>query len=286
MDIKEELVLARKYIRSFIKKGKEDGEQLSTSNIQYYNKGEIIYVSDIYKRQLFSYSVDSLRCAQCSATPIDIIDFDSREIFKPVVLVDEKIVDLHSNYGADSIKSLSLFDLKGNSINEFGDYPIYSNVAGNYEADQLINTYMSGLNTSEDYSKIMLNYLYADFIDIYDDKANLIKRLEGPGDIIPRFRTVNIRGGKAAIPRRSTGRSYTGNMLMNEFLLVLYNGSIVDENDYHASKLFRFDSSFLPHTIYHLDYPIFTFDIDWTSKTIYGLAHDAPDGYSIVKYIL
>lgn len=269
------------YIKSFIEKGKGPDAQLSTSTIQYSEEENLLYVADIYKRQLFAYEVDSLNDINTQSKPSKVIDFHSLEIMKPLVVTSDKIIDLYPSYHKDSISSLGFYNSNGDLKFHSGEYPLKSR---DYEPFELLSVFISGLSVSKNKDKILLNYYYTDYLDVFDIDGNLEKRIKGPGNFEAEFEGRSIGEGRSVFPGKKAHRAYSSNAKMNDSTLVLYNGNSVKNSDYHADKLFLLDEEFLPKTIYTLNQPIFTFDIDWSKGFLYGLSHQ--DEKTLIKYKL
>lgn len=269
------------YIKSFIEKGKGPDAQLSTSTIQYSEEKNLLYVADIYKRQLFAYNVDSLNNNKSTSKPSEIIDFNNLEIMKPIVVGSEKIVDLYPSYLKDSVSSLGFYDPQGNFLFSSGSYPLKSK---EYEPFELLSVFVSGITLSNDEDKVLLNYYFTDYIDVFDKDGNLEKRIKGPDNFEAEFQGRTVGEGRSVVPTKKARRGYASNAKMNDSTLVLYNGNLVKDSDYHADKLFLFDKAFQPQTLFTLSQPIFTFDIDWATGTLYGLSHK--DEKNLIKYKL
>ena len=271
-----------KFIRSFIEKGKGPNSQLSTSSIQYGTEEKVLYVGDIYKKKLFCYSIDSLLSSQGSAHPSEVIDFKNKEITKPITLRGNKIVDLYASYQEDSIGSLAFYDFDGKFSAKSGIYPFYEDT---FKPFELLNVFISGLNTSENRDKIILNYYFTDYLDVYSSDGQLEKRIHGPDNFEPQFNSVKLGKFSANVPDKNNGRrAYAGKAIMRDKLFALYSGKLVKDSDYHAETILLYDNTLSPSTIYRLDKSIFDFDIDWSTNTIYGLSHIGEN--NVIKFNL
>ena len=270
------------FITQFIEKGKGPDAQLSTSSIQYVKEERVLYVGDVLKRQLYAYAVDSILSGLHPIRPIKVVDFHNEPIMKPIVLKGQRYVDLYSSFNTDSIASMGFYDLDGTLKEIAGTYP---NDVSDFNPPEWLNVFMSGLNTSADGDKILLNYYFTDYLDMYGADGKLEKRVHGPDGFEPIFKRIKVgeRFGNVQ-DKEKAKRGYAGVAHMSDSVLVLYNGGSVKEGDYHVEKMLSFDENLVPSIIYQLDKPIFYFDVDWSTNTIYGLTHKGEN--NIVRFNL
>lgn len=263
-----------RYLTKFAEKGKSPNALLSVFGLQYVAHEEILYLSDIYGKKLFGYHIDSiLSLVGSDIKPIKTVDFSDAEIMRPVPVGDEMYVDLYSNVESDSVAPLAFYNAEGQFVRKGGDYPSSTD---KYNPIELFNVFMSGLNTSADGRKILVNYSFTDCLDIYDAEGQLEIRAQGPDVFEPVFRALEIGGVVNSLPDKDVARrGYLGSMRMkDDHVLALYSGKPVKDSDHHVETLLSFSDQLIPSTIYRLDKPIFYFDVDWSARKIYGLTHD------------
>ncbi len=266
-----------KYLRSFIKRGTGSGEQLSAESIHYRPGEKVIYVADEMKNIIFIYSPDSILRA-LTVRPTDSIKAWAEPLNRPVVLAGKSFADLRWNRSntapiADfrSVGVYNFFSPSGALINYGGRFPATSNAI---DVNQLTEAFFGRPNLSDDNTRIVYAYYNTDIIDLCDLHGGLIKRVQGPDGFEPSVRTLKVGEGEEIVPRKDARFGYTGTPRMNNnTLLVLYNGTSQEKNEYHTSRLYQFDSSLVPKVFYRLSEPIFDFDVDWGRRRIYGLTH-------------
>lgn len=265
-----------KFIKSFIKNGNDASEQLSVVSLQYDKERRLLYAGDVYKHQLFFYALDSLNNSTSSSKPINTIDFSGIQIFNAFAIDSNKFINqLFNNHTG----SFGLYNSNGELLDTISSYPPHSK---DYQPNELFSVFKNGINISDDKNSVIVSYHFTDYIDIYDTKGNLQQRIQGPDIIEPRFIPRKIGGGMAMIPHKNSHRTYVSNAHMKHKILALYSGGVVQNTDYHANRLFQFDDELQPQILYQLEQPIFTFDIDWDTGTLYGLTHQGAD--NLVKY--
>lgn len=89
--------------------------------------------------------------------------------------------------------------------------------------------------------------------------------------------------------KKGTGKNaklaYSGLAKINDYnVFVLYDGRDARRQNYHLQTLYRFDEKLIPTAKYTLSTPIFSFDIDWKRKIIYGLSHEKGSHIILFKY--
>lgn len=260
-----------KFIKSFVKNGDRDNEQTSAATIQHIRNEKFIYISDFNKKRIFVYSIDSLLSPVSMSLPVASVRINTRFLREPLVLGENKIIDLRSNYRNEPVALLNSYNMKGEPISFQGQFPAS---ASDFDEYQLTDVFTGGLNLSEDGSKLIFAYYNTDYIDLYDTSNNLKKRIQGPDLFEPEYTSKSVGKFTMTIPKKDARFAYNSLARMNENeIFILYNGKEAKTNEYHVNKLFKFDGSLTPDVLYELNVPIFSFDIDWTNRKLYGLTH-------------
>lgn len=139
-------------------------------------------------------------------------------------------------------------------------------------------------------SHIWLFYKSTDLIEIYDYEGRLVKRLHGPDHFFPAVRELSNGEGlqKVSSVSGETRDAYFCPLYSGGKIYVLYSGRVYHEGQsadaYLLDTLLSFNWDGTPDKAYKLPVPVFTFAIDETNRTLYGLSF-VPE-YHLVKYAL
>lgn len=271
-----------KFIKYFVKKGEGPNEQLSLFHLQYDSSADVIYATDFYKKRIFVYSIESLVDTSRSAQPLRNINMREGVLNKPAIISSNKIFDLRDNSQEETVHVLNVYNNKGHLLYEKGMYP---SIDKKYEKSQLWEVFAAGLNRSVDGRKLIVNYFNTDYLEVYDTAGLLQKRIQGPDIIYPDFVSASVSGnGTVTQPTRKQRNAYTGIAKMEKNIFVLYDGESILRKSYNVTDLFCFSEDLVPMRSYILDIPIFLFDIDWKTNTLYGLTSEKEG--SIIRYKL
>lgn len=260
--------------KSFIKQGEGPDEQLISFSLQYVQGQNVLYSSDPYKKMVFSYPVDSVTMGQPEVSPNKVIKIKTDYLVKPV-FVNDKIISTRHNHD-DSVALLDFFDQEGNLLSSNGSFP--ENFK-EYDPQNLVMVTQVTINASQDGKYLVASYSSTDIIDLLDAEGNLIKRIQGPDLFETKYNLQELDGGATIFsPEKGSKTAYSATAKMgNDAVYILYKGIYEDPNDYHAGTLFHFNQELELENAYALEIPIFDFDIDWTTNTIYGLTHNHED---------
>jgi hypothetical protein len=176
---------------------------------------------------------------------------------------------------------LSIFDPEGNKIKDIIEYPPTTSTYTNIEKRDAF--YMNFTTNRSD--RIILCYYMTDLIKVYDQQANLYKRIHGPDHFFSHVK--EYRNGEISLSTLKKGLNrdaYFSPENAGDEFMVLYNGGYIDDPDHSVScnKLFSFNWNGKPNVIYNIDDPIFSFTVDAKNKKIYGIS-ETPE-YHIVEY--
>lgn len=269
-----------KLIKSFIEKGPGPNQQIICRTLQVSHDKKYLYATDTYKKKIFVYAVDDI--VTPGKTPIAIADITlkSNAFNRPLIFNNKYIADLHDNYDEKAGGVLNVYNPSGDFLYLSDIYPVVDKKIDRMEQNF---AFLSTVNTSRDGTALIMSYLHTDFISIYSNKGKLLKRVHGPDIFEPEIKNVSIMGGTMGQFTENTIKAFTGKPQMDKNdVLVLYDGKKVS-SDYHVNTLLNFTSKLTPKTIYKLDKPVFTLDIDWNTRTAYCLSQQV-NGYNLVKY--
>ena len=233
--------------------------------------GDTLGIFDRNKRFMDVYS--DYRLLVCdTVSPIRRIRFEEL-LQNPVYLPNVGIIS--STFQTEEHKFV-LFDLDGNRLSYFGDYP------SSYEeltVSEKVVAFMGDIAVKPDGSRWVMSHKAMDMIEIYDNKLNLLHRIQGPDKIFP-----EVEEGYERVHRKGVSRKgYFFPVATNQYIYVLYDGRIYDTQNptrYLRDKLLVFDWDGKPVKYYKLSKPIFHFDIDEKHGILYGLS-DNPEFHII-----
>ncbi len=259
-------------IQKLISKGKGPGEMLSAWGIEI--QGNILFVFCSQLRKVIKLSPDAERKFQI----LDEYLLDEKQTSKFYPLTGELSVCL-SDIGDES--RLVYLTKEGKLIKKFGDYPPLLNRNEVKPDNDIFASYISAIPNG---SKFAVVCAYTDIIEIYDIENGLEKRIHGPLGINLEAHYVKVGPGRMTrrVPAYLTYCMVDAGL--NEFMtgLVSYKG---EKNkgpqliEAYPKKILCFDWNGKPLRIFNLEFPIFTFDMDWKNKILYTVkcADESPE---------
>ncbi|NCI50929.1 hypothetical protein GWC95_13430 [Sediminibacterium roseum] len=268
-----------KMIQPFIKDGVGPGEQLAPMSLQYNAQERRVYVFDHVLQNFFYYSIDSLRnksrgiAAGMLGEKINKFkpSIYTRQLMNPVVFGhDRNIVSVASNLPREPLHVLDFYDSTYKYKFGKGSYPAYSDSFPHYAYREI---FFGNVSISDASDRLIYTYFSTDVIAVYDTSGKLIMAKQGPDLLKPGYEKRNANGGNIFMPGKSSRSTYLSSALMGaNSLLVLYNGKLISKRDEHSNEMFEFSHKLKPLTIYRFDKKIFDFDVDWKTRTVYGLS--------------
>lgn len=184
-------------------------------------------------------------------------------------------------------KRLAYFSSDGTFRKTTGTYPVFGTELSPLEQ---IEGYACEMVVDPLNSHIWLFYKSTDLIEIYDYDGALVKRMQGPDHFFPATKELSNENGiqKVSSVSGETRDAYFCPLYSGGKIYVLYSGRVYHEGQsiysYLLDTILSFNSDGTPDKVYKLPVPVFTFAIDETNRTLYGLSFD-PE-YHLVKYRL
>lgn len=214
-----------------------------------------------------------------TVSPVSRISFKEL-LVNPVYLPGVGIIS--SSFQSEEHK-FALFDSEGNRLFYFGDYPTVYKNSTVYEKGI---AFMGDIAVKPDGSRWIMSHKAMDMIEIYDNKLNLLSRIQGPDGIFPKVKETNERIHREGISKEG----YFFPIVTDEYIYVLYDGRVYDRENptrYLRDKLLVFNWDGEPIKYYKLSEGIFHFDIDEENGVLYGIT-DYPEfhivSFSLVEY--
>ena len=126
------------------------------------------------------------------------------------------------------------------------------------------------LSISSDNKYLVFNSLTTDYLSVFDTSGKMVASAIGPGELDVSYKLEKAGNGERIIP--SSGRNgYAGRAQINKgSIYVLYDGKDRKHGE-HLTDLFEFTIQLHPETRYKLNTPIFDFQINPSTKRLYGL---------------
>jgi len=271
-----------KLIKSVIKNGAGDGEMLGAFQLQYDNRnGGEIYITDVQKQQIMVYKADSLiggneRPFKIIGKPFSgRISFSSNENrMSRAVVIDKSynFVDIRQSALNDSRLLFNKYRSDFSVRDSFGLYPQTTEEVPVHLLSQVLIGCLYG---SSDNKYLVFTGLSTDYLSVYDTSGKMIASAIGPGELDVSYKIQKKGDGERIIP--SSGHYGYGGYarIKNGAIYTLYNGKSMNTSgpsSYHSTDLFQFTYKLNPTTRYKLEIPIYSFEIDWRTKRLYGLS--------------
>lgn len=168
-------------------------------------------------------------------------------------------------------RRMEIISDKGESIKEVGSFPDVK-MSGDYKPNNF--WLQSVLSISPDKNHTAVCYSSIDYIDIYDRKMGLKKRLRGPIGSEPEFFEQKIAAGTRFIQDPSLiVYKYSASNDMGFWVSYVgferKPGVRPEAGETDAYKIFSFDWSGKPLKCYTFEHPVWCFDVDATGKKMY-----------------
>lgn len=234
-----------------------------------------VMVFDGQSRRALIYDKHSF-CFDAEPEPVHTISFTDY-IDNILMTPDQQIISTARN---KDLKKISTFDITGELLNSFGEYPMSQRV--NADTFELSGAYPCTIGYNPSNKTIVAGYKMVDLIEIYDESGNLQKRIHGPDGFYPSVKTINDGQMRRVSSDQDSKFAYSCPIIYNEDIYILYSGKRINSEEYksHMDKLLVFDKSGNPKRAYHLKTPIFNFTID-DDGILYGIT-DTPE-FQIVQ---
>ena len=211
-----------------------------------------------------------------TVSPVRRISFKEL-LVNPVYLPGVGVIS--SSFQSEEHK-FALFDFEGNRLFYFGDYLTTYKKSTVYEKGI---AFMGDIAVKPDGSRWVMSHKAMDMIEIYDNKLNLLSRIQGPDGIFPEVKEANERVHREGVSKEG----YFFPVVTDEYIYVLYDGRVYDRENptrYLRDKLLVFNWDGEPIEYYKLSEGIFHFDIDEENGVLYGIT-DYPE-FHIVSFSL
>jgi hypothetical protein len=266
-----------KLIRSVLTNGQADGEFLGAFQLQYDSRnGGEIYIMDVIKQQINVYKADSLIAGNEKPfktignpfTGYRGININNNRLMRSVILDDSyNFIDVRGSGTNHSGMLLNKYRNDLSVRDSFGFYPKTTEDIPPHLLPQVLD---GCLSISSDNKYLVFNSLTTDYLSVFDTSGKMVASAIGPGELDVSYKLEKAGNGERIIP--SSGRNgYAGRAQINKgSIYVLYDGKDRKHGE-HVTDLFEFTIQLHPETRYKLNTPIFDFQINPSTKRLYGL---------------
>lgn len=252
-----------------LKKGRGPNESISFKSLGRYK--DKIYGLDLTKRELIWFATKAITSGK-----IDIYKhyLDNQDFYDLVWLNDSIVV---ASGDMKSEKKLTYFNINTKNVaEEFG--AITNEKKGSTAS--LKDAYTAYISIRPNRTNMALAYRYIDLLEIYDDKGNLLKSLQGPDGIKLDYIPEQFYARKT----KNTTKAFVNSYVTNENIYLLYSGNTRSSEDNikwtHGKTIMVFSWEGEFKELWKLSEPIYTFAVDEKSNIIYS--HSSRTG-NIIK---
>lgn len=172
------------------------------------------------------------------------------------------------------------YDYRGNLLETLGDIP------PGKEKDTPVPVHLQAckgiLRMTPDANKFIVSYQFADLIDIYDRKGELLKRIVGKIGTTPKYKTI-VRGGYPTfiLDEEEAILGYLDIRVTDNFILALFSGELAATAQYESNiiQVFNLEGKLLKTVT--LDTKISQIEIDKNNNRLIAVSfYPTPKVYS------
>lgn len=270
-----------KFIKSFLKSGAGPDELLHVGHLQIL--GQELIVFGTLEKRLLVYDLKKIRGNEV-LTSTRIISIKSNSVRSPYFVNEDLIVDTRFNFKEDSLARLDFYNGKGELIRISGSFP---EASMDLEPIHLTESYRSFIGVGA--GQIVLTNAYTDLVEVYSAEGGLVARQNGPDYFSPVMEPRESGGGLMIAPTANTRRAYSFVSVGSGGFLAFYSGELNSKSRNNKDRFILFSADGTPLKSYSLDIPILHFDVDWETKTVYGVTDQYRAGgqeLAVIKYKL
>lgn len=270
-----------KFLKSFVQSGAGPGELLHVGHLQILDDQLVVFGT--LEKRLLIYDLKAIR-TEDNPMPERIISIKANSVRSPYMINKDLIVDSRFNFKKDSIARLNFYNGDGELVRISGGFPTAS---ANLDPVHLTESYRSFMGVNAD--RVVLANAYTDLIEVYDKEGSLLTGVTGPDNFEPLMMPRESGGGIMIAPTADTRRAYSFVNAGDNEILTFYSGELNSKSQNNKDRFILFSTKGEPLKSYALDIPILHFDVDWKSRTVYGVTDEYQDGgkeLAVVTYKL
>lgn len=226
-----------------------------------------LYLCDLATSTMFKYDIKEF-LSNPNPIPAEQVKMKERVFGEVGILQNHFVGPAHTNNYL-----LHVFNANGEKVDTLGHYPTDGR---SLSPNEIMETYMFSFITNGK-DKIAVCYNWADFIDIYNAKGVLLKRIQGPKHFVSQFKEFHDGDVVSASPVKGKTRdAYFNPVNVNDEFFVLFSGKSEAEDNYNilANQILVYDWNGNPKRIFHIDQGIFAMAVDSKHKKIYGISNE------------
>ena len=256
---------SKKKIGSFFPQGRGPNEVIGSPHISFHSNN--LFILDISRHIFRKYELNFIN-NNLNIIRKRRINLKGRLKTHCYQINNNKIISL--NRSAANI--FTIHDNKGKIISKNGKYPTSSQ---DVQENLLPFAYKSKMGMTPDRSKVLLAYYLTDLLEIYDPEGNLLNRIHGPDQFLPKYKDrSNNNITSIAYIKGKTRIAHKNIAITDKRIFTLYDGNYKKKGVQHTNKILSFDHNGTPSKSYKLDIPIVSFAVNSDKHIIYGLTYN------------
>src|SRR5690606_1842588 len=174
------------------------------------------------------------------------------------------------------------YDLKGNRIASYGKWK--SMIPGEYPDHVIAEVHQGSIRSSLVNNKIVKASIYRDRIEILDRVDGSIIGINGPLNVIPKFKVLGSSGQEGAVLSDDFLYAYTDLWLSDNLIFALYSGKSEQQNltlGLGKTEIFIFDYKGNPRALLKADVPITRITTDVDGKLLFAITEEEDPSVAI-----
>jgi hypothetical protein len=254
-------LLNKEYIGAYGNSGQGPGEVLIPWKISNLNNTLITY--DVGGKKILGFDIDSLINNSSSKFEKKI---NEKGICSSVALVEN---DIFYTSELESKSRLTKLDTLNGNISTYGSLLYNSRQVADHNLGQACRSNMSSLK-----DKIVISYILAPYLEIYDIKNDTWKHILTMDNFAPIFTEELVGDYKKFKTKKETRLGFLDISMTDKYIYMLYSGEVMhDHKNDVGNTILVFDYQGNPQTQYKLDKFITTFQV-YNDNLIYAINKD------------
>src|SRR5690606_5374189 len=176
------------------------------------------------------------------------------------------------------------YDLKGNRIASYGKWK--SMIPGEYPDHVIAEVHQGSIRSSLVNNKIVKASIYRDRIEILDRVDGSIIGINGPLNVIPKFKVLGSSGQEGAVLSDDFIIAFTDISITDQFIFALYSGRSdreLMESGRGKTEIFVFNYQGKPVALLKTDVPLSTLTIDEAGQMLYAITEEEDPTVAVFK---
>lgn len=255
---------------TFLNLGNGPNEVLMIGNIQYIPEIEELLVADLFKRKIFSYTLDDIIKGDRPEPTLRYKRDDKSPLMFDKLYKDKDFLIAESR---DPKGRILLFNEDGSGVGYYLTYPDKENVDNRLSDINNAELYASAMTVSPSLDKIALATYSAGMIDICKVEKNHIEPMWNYTEFYPQGMMVVPMGDGMVVAHTKESRSgFTSISSSDKYIYALYSGKLLEDPTYSYGEVV-YVASWDGNETYkiNLDKSINRLAVDEKDEYIYGI---------------